>query len=355
MHKQYPITKGLPKAISIACIALISALAMGSVGPISAAQAAPASADSVGIDFKLTVDPEKLPKICLKGKLNLYAGMSKTVRKELGDTVWNLPRPMPAGPTRIDGSVISGTGTLKKQLQDIDGPPGTSVPFVFTADKPGKVTLRFTADIKNSWIGANEQVIGSGMRVQKEITFTVTPCKYKVKTITKFSAQGVIIVSTMDGEMKSDEQGNFTGSATVNWISGVTVGYKACSGVIDVASSQANLTGHQDDSDRLMAEVTYLPAVLTHTFDCGGNETKQAEVTPDPLALSVPSSGGVSTQSQDLYEPTYYAMHGSVDIVVIPEDDGAVAFNADSRVALSPFARWAMPWDNFPWSYSALR
>ena len=319
-------------------IALVLALTIGGAGQTPLAQAA--AADAVEIKFELKVYPEKLPRICPKKALTLYASVSKTVNKVIGGKPFELPGDAP-GPL-VSGSVVSGSGELKKQLVEIDT-PGSAVPFVFTADKPGKVTLKFTASIKNSWIGANEEVIGSGVKVEKEVTVKVG-CKVKVGTVSQFSAQGAKLVATMDGEMKSDEQGNFTGSATVNWVGGLTVGYRDCSGVIDVASSQADLTGNQDDSDRLAAEVTYLPAALTHTFDCGASQTIQTQVIPDPLVYSGPSFGGVSTQSQDLYEPTYYAMHGSAVIVVVPEEDEAVSLIPGGHQA---------SWDDFPWIIGA--
>src|SRR5215216_2285817 len=85
MQKQFPLTKGRHIVIRILFMALISALALGAVGPTSAVQAAPTLADSIAVDFKLAVYPEKLPKVCPKGNLNLQVGISKTVHKEIGD------------------------------------------------------------------------------------------------------------------------------------------------------------------------------------------------------------------------------------------------------------------------------
>ena len=115
--------------------------------------------------------------------------------------------------------------------------------------------------------------------------------------------------------MKRDADGRFTGTATVTWIGGVNVGARDCSGVVDVASSQAELTGVQDD-DQLIVDVVYLAAALTNTINCVGSHTIQTEVTPDPVTVSVPDSGGGKRQTQDLYEPTYYALHGFVVVVV---------------------------------------
>lgn len=351
MHIPYPITKGLQKVIRTAYIVLISALVIGSVSPISAAQAAPALADAIGIDFKLAVYPENLPKICPKGKMNLYVGISKTVHKEIGDRVWDLPHPMPAGAIRIDGSVISGSGTLKKQLQDIDGPPGTSVPFLFTADKPGKVTLQFTADVKNSWIGANEKVIGSGVKVQKEITFIVG-CKFSVKTILQFPVEIYDITVLSDNAvMTPDEQGSFTGSTSMYWVYS-NFNLDPCTISIGATDSQVELTGQLDeDGSQFMATQTFQPQTAGGVVTCpGGIGGGSSEFTVNPLTFSVASSGGTVMQTA-----TAEGVSGLATIVVIPEDDEAVALNADSQTALSASTGWTTLWDSFPGSYSVLR
>jgi len=309
--------KRIPGWRSVFC-ALILVLAIGSAGQRSPAHAAPAGADQ--IDFELSVYPEKLPRICVNSKLNLYAGVSKSVHKEIGGRVWNLPGTAPN--PGITGVKLSGPGELKKQLQDIDGPPGSSIPFVFTSDEPGKVTLKFTVYIENKWIGAQEEVIGSSVKREKGVKFTVIPCKYEVKTVSNFTAQGVQLAALMDGEMKADEQGNFTGSATVDWIGG-SASFGTCGAAYyDVAPSQANLTGSQDDSGQLTAEVNYLGAVITMS----GCASASGTMIPDPLKITVSSSGGVSTLSQDLYEPNYFSFHGSAVITVIPVEDEAAAF-----------------------------
>jgi len=350
MHKQYSLINGRHIVLRVLVTALISALALSGVGPISAVQAAPARADSVPVDFKLAVYPEKLPKICPKGNLNLYVGISKTVHKEIGDKIWDLPRPMPAD-IQIYGSVISGSGTLKEQLQDIDGPPGTSVPFVFTADKPGKVTLKFTADVKNAWIGANEKVIGSGVKVQKEITFIVG-CKFSVKTILQFPVEIYDITVLSDNAvMTPDEQGSFSGSSSMFWVYS-NFNLDPCTISIGATDSQVNLTGQlEEDGQQFVATQTFQPQTDGGVVTCpGGIGGGTSSFTVNPLTFRVASSGGTVTETV-----TAEGVSGLATIVVVPEDDQAVALNADSRTALSPSAWWTMLWDNFPWSSSALR
>ena len=351
MQKQYLSAKGRRTVVRILYAALIGTFAFGSAGQMATAQAAPAADDPIDVKFEIGIYPEKLPTICSKGKLNLYAGVHKSVLKKIGDKVWNLSGNIPE-PPHIDGSLIRGSGGLKKQLQDIDDPTGTSVPFLFTADKPGKVTLKFTAPVKNSWIGSNEEVIGSGVTVQKEITFTVIPCKFKVKTLLKFPVPDLYKISVIsdDAEMKGDETGSFTGAATMSWVYSEV--FQDCDFSISATDSQADLAGQlDDDGGQLAVTQNFQPTTVATSICCPvvGCRSASDQGTVDPLIFSIAATGGVVTQTV-----TGQGVSGLATIVVIPEEDEAVAFNADSLTALTSSAWWARLRDNFPWSYSAL-
>jgi len=350
MQTYYLFAKGRRTVIRILYTTLIGTFAIGSAG--QTVQAAPAVGDPVTVKFEIGVYPEKLPKICTNSNLNLYVGMHKSVFKKIGNTVWDLPAHIPEQ-AHIEGSVISGKGRLKKQLQDIDDAAGTSVPFLFTADKPGKVTLRFTASVKNSWIGAKEEVSGSGVTVQKEITFTVNPCKYKVKTLLKFPVPDIYKISVIsdDAIMKGDETGNFTGSATMAWVYSEVV--QDCDFSISAMDSLVDLSGQLDeDSGQFMATQTFQPTTVAVTMCCPlvGCRSASDQGSLDPLTFSVASTGGVLTQAA-----TGQGVSGSATIVVIPEEDQAVAFHADDMTAFLPSAWRAALWEDFPWSYGALR
>jgi hypothetical protein len=319
MQTYYLFAKGRRTLIRILYATFLSVLAVGSAGPITPTQAA----SSNSITFELGINPEKLPRICLKDKLNLYVAMRKSVIKQIGDKQWNLAGNVPEPPF-IEGSVIRGSGTLKKQLQDIDDPTATSVPFLFTAEKLGKVTLRFTAPVKNSWIGANEEVIGSGVTVQKEVTFTVAPCKYKVKTVLKFPVPDLynITVISDNALMEGDETGAFTGSASMAWVYSEVV--QDCQFSISATDSQAALSGQlDDDSGQFTATQTFEPTTVSVTMCCPivGCRSASDQGTLDPLAFRVTSAGGVVTQAA-----TGQGISGSATIIVIPEEDEAVAF-----------------------------
>lgn len=196
----------------------------------------------------------------------------------------------------------------------------------------------------------------------------VIPCKFEVTTIGEWRVPGeaniYIAATSGDAEVKAaDAQGPFTGSTTVNWVfSADRVG--DCVATITIGSSRVDWTGAMDDSGQLTLNSADQPAAGSINSVCTadgthfgtdgsvGTDSTQVQLTPDPLQVSVASSGGVFKQSQVLQWDG--ANPGYVTIIVVPEEDEAVAFNADSRAALSPSAWWAMLWDDFPWSYGAL-
>jgi hypothetical protein len=327
--------------------ALILALTFGSMGQTPAAQAAPAG-DLVNfylwvLSPKTTLrcgetvtyqvaagfvpvdaDSESSPAISLDAdsrsiSLDMLFGLSTDIDAMSGN------------PTVGDFVVAyKGSKVRSRLLLRFQGPYVTNSggEFKFKANKPGKTTLYF-----QGFIGETHQFISN------EVKVTVLPCHFQIKTLGDYNALDVNLAALMDREMKSDEQGNITGSGTVNWV-GDTLSSGDCSSAIDVASSKAELTGSLDESGQLIVNVTYLPAVLTNVGKCENAQASlplndQALVTPDPVHISIATSGGVSTRPQDLYEPNYYAMHGSVDIVVIPVEDEAVTF-----IQGDPEARW---------------
>jgi hypothetical protein len=299
--------------------ALMSALAIGSTGQTPLAQAAQPAEPVV---FSMNI---KNPKTTLRCRESVLYFVSVELAPSNGaPTPAPGSRGVPRGVSMIvtnveatskDPSVgdFVGARTEKTTVVFDDDLVTLGSKFRFKANKPGTTTLYFEGLVGKEYVSLNLDV-------------EVLPCNFKARTSSTFSAQGITILSAMDGEMQMDEEGSFTGTATVNWVGAPTAAGN-CSGTIDIASSQADLTGSLDENGQLRAEVTYLPAALTHNFCCQGIcATDTALVTPAAVAMSVPPSGGVSRQSQDLYEPRYYSMHGSVDIIVIPAEDEAISF-----------------------------
>ncbi len=315
-------------------IALMLALTFGSAGQASPAQAAPVNIQKAWFVFASQDGGQDF--MCL-GDTATFTVLVKL--SEIDNNVISRGVSMPG--IRVIGSVQDqSVGLLKaptSRLTSSNSDQLGSAVFTFQANGYGETTLTFKAEIRYYAYALTRWLVGADAVTAESlpIVVKVIPCMFEIKTISNFSAQGVQLGAIMDGEMKADEQGNFTGSGTVSWIGGATAAGD-CRGTIDIASSQADLTGSLDDSENLAAEVNYLPAGLTHNFCCKGIcATDTASVTPNALSLSVPSSGGVSRQSQDLHEPNYYSMHGSVDIVVIPVEEQAV-----SLIPGNPEASW---------------
>lgn len=320
----------------IVFIALVLALTIRGAGQTVPAQAAPAGAND--IDFELSVYSEKLPTICVNKKLTLYAGVSKTKYKEELVDINGKPIPIPGKtpePT-VTGEKVSGVGTLEKigGTEDLMSLQGENV-FTFTSNKPGTAKLKFTVFIQNSWIGANEVVIGSPVQRVKEITVKVG-CKQKVKTVLQFPVPELykITVISDDAVMTADEAGTFTGSATMYWTySDIVVG--CGSFAASATDSQVDLTGNiDDDGQQFVATETFQPTMVSVSDECPvvGKISSQGPGSVYPLTFSVASSGGVSIQTA-----TGEGISGLAHIVVVPEEDETAAFIPGNQAALFPW------------------
>jgi hypothetical protein len=316
MHHQYRVAKEWRSVVGMLFAALIIALTIGSAGQTPPVQAAPAGATELG--FFMIANKERVSEPLCIGELSTVQVLVYRLKVING---------VDEAPDAVTGVSVDGY-SKNPNVGQISPRKNTNMwastiypgaaDFVFTAEQEGQTAIVFDATIVTpGWFGTNWQ--GGSKAVSASVDVQVIPCRFKVNIVSTFAAQSVKLVATMDGVLKVVSAGQFTGSATVNWARAYTLGARDCSGLIDIASSQANLTGKLDGNGRLAVEVTYLPAALTHSITCGGSRTIHAVVIPDPLKLTVPATGGLSTQSQGLSEPTYYAMRGSASIVVVPE------------------------------------
>lgn len=338
-------------------IALVLALTIGSAGQTPLAQAAPASAGPNDIKFALEVFPETLPTICVNQKLYLYVSVSKTIFKVINDQPYEIPGNV--GSPYASGSVTGANiGTLKQQLGFAgDEDPVNITSFIFTGKKPGTTTLKFTAAIRNSWIGANEEIIGSSVKLERVVTVKVRNCKFKVETFGQWNDPGGspewFTAVSKEAVVTADADGHFSGSASVNWAGRIDVppcGYSAH----QIASGQANYSGEMDESGQLMMNQTYEPVEASYSYACrGGGGSGEGLFTSDSISVSMPASGGVSTLDHVLHMDWMLpaGVPGSVTIIVIPVEDEAVAFNADqplSWVGSPSLSWWAVRWDDLP-------
>ena len=189
--------------------------------------------------------------------------------------------------------------------------------------------------------------------VLKGIKATLDKCStsYKVSATSRWYFPGLhefdIVAMIENAVMNADEQGNFTGTTTVNWTVATTVIHPNCNSVnYTVTPSQTDLTGQMDDSGLLVVNLTYQPAAGSATQVCrtlAGTDTYTyyQQLAPDPLSFSVASSGGAFNQSQVLVVTalpgTSQSLSGSSAIVVVPEGE-VVAFNTNNHEA---------SWDDF--------
>lgn len=200
-----------------------------------------------------------------------------------------------------------------------------------------------------------------GADALKQIKEKLDKCSpsYKITATSRWHLTGPhefdIVAKIENAVMKADEQGNFTGSATVNWTVTTTVVAPLCNSVnFTVSPSQAALTGHMDDSGPLAVNLPYQSATGSVTQVCRtptGTETTSYGywMAPDPLSFSVASSGGAFNQSQVLVLTNIgnagtAPLAGSSDIVVIPEGE-AVSFNPNNHET---------SWDDFSILFGAL-
>lgn len=300
------IVKGRRTVISILYAALISVLAVGSAGQISPAQAAPA-----GVPVTVYMD-------IANPKYTVCAGKEVSYQAR----VFTPPRTLPIG-IKVDAYALPGikveafsqdknvgdfVGTIKgfktrvtgqsDELLDDEPTPHTAY-FTFKAKKAGRTILYFEGMVHGEYVSFNVPV-------------KVINCKYKVKLVSKWSA-GMISVATMDGEIESDEQGYFTGSATVNWVTS-----KICGIVSPIAPSKADLTGTTNASGQLVVQITFGPASSSGGGPCDGiSVTTSNFLTPDPLTITVAASGGTFRKVQ-LVTAKNGSFPGSATITVIP-------------------------------------
>ena len=327
-------------------IALVLALSIGSAGQILPAQAAPASADFV--DFDIAVAPEKPPTICTGKALTFYVSISKEVLKTVNGKDLSISGPTPLNP-HITGKVTNGPGKL---IQGLDEDDTEQRSFIFSSDKPGDATIKFTATITNKMIGANEIVLRSSPKRDKGITLKIQRCKVKVSTIGEWKipgqAQGYVGATSNDADVKApDAESAFTGSTSVNWVASVGR-VRDCGGAATIGSSKLDWNGTMNDSDQLTLNGNFQTAAGTFDVKCarGGESIEDSmkfEFTPDPVSLTIASSGGTVNQSQTLEWEG--ANSGQITIIIFPVED--------TGVALTPGFH-AVSWDDFSSLFAAL-
>jgi len=306
-------------------LVLILALMLGSTGSTYPAQAAPAregirlymdivnpkTTICVGktVNYEVRVymafDPPLTTPKGNKIERNAIAGIkvdATSADKNVGDIVGRRQGPL----TRVTG----GAEDLVN-LETRESVPNAAI-FKFKAKKAGKTTLYFEG-------------LAFGQYVSFNVPVTVIPCKFKVIATSNMSTcypggcikfRGVIV----EGQVTADENGYFTGTAPVVWISSSVV--PNCGAVNKLGISSVQMRGNLNESGQLLLELDYKPVQFSDVIKCplgagGGNETIKVsalKVTVPPerklVAVHLPQqlSGGPGGVS------------GLADVYVIPLD-----------------------------------
>lgn len=260
----------------------------------------------------------------------------------------------PINGVMVNGSVLSpSNGTLEpasSRTASLSTNNGSTV-FTFAGLSPGRTELNFTGVLAavalksklQTYIplkmpvnvvsceppmdaGAGSGVLKNRKAEVKKVNVKTIP-KVKVTTISKVRvtttstwSAGMDIVATIDeGVMDADGQGRFAGSADVNWQTSV-IGTASCGAAeYRIAPSRADLTGEIDASNQLVVTITFQPRDFSGFANCGPVSGSTANIaTPDPLTVSVETTGGTSTQPHAVTARNG-AFVGSVTVVVTPE------------------------------------
>jgi hypothetical protein len=308
-------------------IALTIALSIGSAGQTAPAQAAPDNKPTT-VDFEVWAAPEHLPPLCINKEQKIYVRVQKVTHKTINDLDYEIQGGSVKGGATINSSMSnSDIGTLAPEFITLDGDsdgvsPG-QVTFVFTAKKPGKTTLKFNSKVDPKWVRADSEdelaKLPHSVTAKEAKIDVIVGCNLKVKTLIKSSDEIYDITGISDEAlMKPDDNGNYTGSASMYWV------YSYVGGVCDLSASatdsQIDLTGKlDDDGGQFLATETFHPYTISTTITCpyAGTSSGESTGTVPPLTFKVASSGGSSTQTLG---------KGSATIFVIPQEDKAVSF-----------------------------
>lgn len=280
------------------CAALLLALVIGSASQAPSAQAAP---EPVNVRFYMDVVNPKTT-LCTGEQVTYTVRVIRQFTSAPpGWTEKKLPNPDAiegvkveafADPTSIGTfNTANKAGIVSRTTGAIDDEPN-NVEFLFTAGKkPGKGNLIFQGAVKGVPIQTGY--------VSFTVPVKVIACKYKVKTLLKFSTPFYTIkMISRDALMTANAAGTLTGSARIGGVYSKVIGMGGpCSLSLKVRDSQVDLTGHlEEDGGKFVATATFQPVRVSTTVACNPTGTAYNPGTVQPVTFSVTSSGGKDTQ-----------------------------------------------------------
>ena len=208
-----------------------------------------------------------------------------------------------------------GSFSVDRQIAGMANEDLVTASFFFKGKKPGTTTLNFEALIDHNF---------TNTYVSFSVPVKVIPCKFKVVTTSNMAAcypggcikfLGVII----DGMIKADENGYFTGEAPVVWIS--TSAVPNCGAVNSLGIGKVKMRGNLNDSSQLIVDLKYAPVSFSDVVTCPmGSGAGNLTITASALNVTVPTStGGVVSKPQQMQGGPGSA-GGSALVYVIPMD-----------------------------------
>ena len=327
---------------------LLFATTGGAAGKLPA-QAAPDSVSSLSLS-----GDSALGRVCAGDSVVFNVLAERRLANRRAGALPNNPPQRAAGVT-INGTMLNpGFGTLKPDNSKTSmrsTPPGSAA-FTFTALLPGRTKLRFTgllptAPLKRPArtfppLTRDVEIVSCDALSQAAISPGAAPVvppvvppvhrsadvrnpavgrilRVKVKAISTWKIGMEVIARIDDGVMDADDQGHFTGSASVIWQTSV-IGSAGCGATVHpVEPSRAALAGEIDGSNQLVVRITFQPRDFSGIAVCYVAAVGISNVaTPNPLTITVPLTGGTSTQPHPVTAKNGTFV-GSATIVVTPE------------------------------------
>lgn len=169
----------------------------------------------------------------------------------------------------VDGSGVGRISPAKNTTRMDSDPVGATF-FIFSAEKPGTITVVFQGKVNTRVLLGLEF---GGNTVTAAVSLTVEDCKYKVTTFSRWRVPGPanlsILASIQNAGMTEVGGGLYKGTASVKWVfTNDRVG--DCISTVTAPPSQAELTGQVYGPEKFVVTVLYDRAMVSNIVDCGG-------------------------------------------------------------------------------------
>jgi hypothetical protein len=274
--------------LRIVLIALLLALAIGSVGQAPSVEAAPAGDENVLI--RLYAEP-------VKGQHTICVGDDAIIRVRVlegyvGGEDSSLGRLIGVEvAASVHGGGVGQISPAKNTTRINSDPIGVAY-FTFSAEKPGEATVNFLGKL-NTFVLFG--IAFSSETVTDSVHLTVVHCAYDVQVISTFRA-GMTSVGTSNKIIFLVDKERDESTFYVNWVTSALCGINS-----PISESKATVVTERVGDGGVKVDVTFEPSSSIGGGNCGSISVDTANST-DPilsaLTITVPSSGGSDTMPQ---------------------------------------------------------